>query len=266
MQEKMKFSIIIVNYNTKEITKNCIDSIFRNCPGNNYEIIVVDNNSQDNSREFLENNFGNKIKLINNKTNKGFGAGNNRGARTAMGEYLFFLNSDTLINNDIFKQIENYLINNKEVGILAPELKLKDGCRQPDVFGRFPNIKNTIFNKLSVNATCNDQDIDWVSGAALVIRKNLFAQLKGFDENFFMYFEDIDLCKRIKELGYKIMVLPEISVVHLGGASFSDFNKKKKFYYQSQDYYFKKYYGVLALYIMKILRWPYKTLVIILNK
>jgi GT2 family glycosyltransferase len=262
------FSIIIINYKTKELTKNCINSVFFNFSKNNFEIILADNASKDGSVEMLKNDFGEKIKLIANSENKGFGPANNQGAKLAKGEYLFLLNSDTIIKNNILLELEKFLIKNKDVGIVAPKLFLKDGSEQPFAFGDYPRLLSLIFEKFKKPPKYLNGpfEVEWVSGAALIIRRELFKQLGGFDEKFFMYFEDIDLCKRVKEMNYKIFVNPKISLTHLCGKSPARFVKRKSYYYESQDYFYKKHYGSLIMYLMKIIRWPYKIFVLLFGK
>ncbi|NCD00811.1 glycosyltransferase family 2 protein [bacterium] len=264
----MKFSIIVINYNTKEITKNCLESIFLNCYAD-FEIILVDNSSSDDSVNYLRETFGDRIKIVENSNNFGFGKGNNIGSKYAMGEYLFFLNSDTIIKNNILKEVDEFIkkednILESNLGLLAPKLILGNGSEQRDVYGRFPNIYSTVFNKFFIlNKRKNEKDefireVDWVSGAAFFIKNSLFKEVEGFDEKFFMYFEDIDLSRRIKNLGFSNLVNKNISLVHLGGKSLKRFNFRKKYYYSSQDYYFKKYYGIIIMIIIKILRFPFK--------
>ncbi len=251
------FSIIIVNYNTKILLKNCLNSIFANCLLDDFEIIVVDNNSYDGSVEMLNNDFKDRVKIIANKENIGFGSANNQGAQIARGEYLFFLNSDTIIKNDILTPIKKFLEINKQVSIVAPRLLLKNGIEQKFAFGNFPTLLNLIFRKIDIKKMDSNksQEVNWVSGAALVIRKNIFKRIGGFDENFFMYFEDVDLCKRVQDLGYKTMILPQIFLVHLGGKSININIQRKKYYYASQDYFYKKHYGFLAMHLMRFVRW-----------
>ncbi|MDD5031952.1 MAG: glycosyltransferase family 2 protein [Patescibacteria group bacterium] len=258
------FSIIIVNFNTRELLKNCLTSIFKSCGRKNFEIIVIDNNSGDGSLEMLEENFGRQIIIIANKENIGFGAANNLGAKTARGEYLFFLNSDTIIRNDILAPAEKIFSSSKNIGILAPQLILLSGDKQPEAYGRFPNLANLFIRKFRKIFAKENKilPVDWVSGAALFIRKNVFQKISGFDENFFMYFEDIDLCKRVRDINYEVAVLPSISVVHLGGKSLKDNKTRKKYYYFSQDYFYKKHYGKSKLFLLKIIRWPYKLIVL----
>ena len=258
----MNFSIIIVNHNTKELTKNCVNSVLKNRVGGSVEILIVDNASRDGSARMLRKYFKNKITLIENKENKGFGAANNQGAAAANGKYLFFLNSDTIIKNNMFTELERSFSRDKNIGVVAPKLLLEDGDEQPRAFGDFPNPTNVIFEKFKPPAGYrnNPFEVDWASGAALAVKKSIFERLGGFDEKFFMYFEDVDLCKRIKESGYKILVNPRASLTHLCGKSLSGFSKRKAYYYESQDYFYKKHYGAPQMYLMKIIRWPYKVL------
>jgi GT2 family glycosyltransferase len=261
----MMFSIIIVNYNTKELIKNCINSILINCENNDFEIIVVDNDSRDGSIEMLQEEFSDKIKLIANASNEGFGVANNQGAKIVKGEFLFFLNSDTIMKNNILSELEKIFIENKGIGTVAPKLLLEDESEQPFAFGFYPKILNVIFEKFKRAPKYLNKpfEVEWVSGAALIIRREIFKKLGGFDENFFMYFEDIDLCKRVKELGFKVIVCPELSLTHLCGKSISRFVKRKSYYYKSQDYFYKKHFGLFKMYLMKIIRSPYKLLTLV---
>jgi len=257
------FSLIIVSFNTKEILKNALSSIFAYCPREMFEVIVIDNNSGDGSAEMLNNFFGDKIKLIINKHNAGFGAANNLGAKIARGEYLFFLNSDIIAKEDILSGLAKIFESRPEIGILAPRLILPDGSEQKFASGNFPSLADLILGKIKKDAAEKKYiKIDWVSGAALAIRKNLFDQAGGFDENFFMYFEDIDLCKRVKDISYQVAVLPSITVVHLGGKSLKNDRQRKKHYYVSQDYFYKKHYGKLKLVLLRFFRWPYKLIIL----
>ena len=256
----MPFSIIVVNYNTKNLLKHCLNSIIKNFNKDDYEIIIVDNSSQDGSVEMLKNNFGDRIKLIVNNKNIGFGPANNLGASRAQGKYLFFLNSDTITKSDILAPLKKFLNNSREVGVIGPKLVLADRTEQPYAHGKFPNLLNVIIGKLKKLTVKSGKpfEVDWVSGAALIIRNDIFNQAGGFDEKFFMYFEDIDLCKRVKDLGYKVMVYSEVELIHLGGRSLSELNQRKRYYYKAQDYFYKKHYGLLIMNLMKFIRWPYR--------
>ncbi|MFA4834328.1 MAG: glycosyltransferase family 2 protein [Patescibacteria group bacterium] len=260
----MDFSIIITNYNTKGLIKGCLNSIFSSCGLGNFEIIVVDNNSGDGSAEMLNGDFNQRIKLIANKKNIGFGPANNRGAKIAKGEYLFFLNSDTVIKEDILTPLKEFFILNPTAGVISPRLILSDGTNQKYAYGRFPGLVGLLARNSGQESDKNKSGftVDWVSGAALAIRKNVWEKIGGFDEKFFMYFEDIDLCKRTKDINYKVAVLPSETVIHLGGQSLRDNKTRKKYYYLSQDYFYKKHYGKLKLVLLKIMRWPYKLIIL----
>lgn len=265
----MNFSIIIINFNTKELTRNCLNSILANCRVGDYEIIVVDNNSTDGSVEMLKSKYGGKIKLIVNQGNAGFGPANNQAARMVQGKYLFFLNSDTIIKKDILIPIKRMFNNKDRIGIIAPKLLLDNENEQEYAHGKFPTLFSIIYEKFKAPELVKSSipfAVDWVSGAALIIRRSIFNKINGFDENFFMYFEDMDLCKRVKELGYQIIVYPKVFIVHLGGKSISKFAKRKIYYYQSQDYFYKKHFGNVRMEVMKLLRWPYKLLTYMINK
>ena len=260
----MTFSIIIVNYNTKEFLHNCLNSVLGHSSAGELEIIVVDNNSSDGSLKMVRRNFSQNIKLIANKENLGFGPANNQGAKVAGGEFLFFLNSDTIIKKDIFTALKEIFLSRPRLAIAAPRLFLASGKPQPYAFGQFPSLAKLIWQRIwpykQFNSPTNKvlYPVDWVSGAAMVVRRNIFNQIGGFDENFFMYFEDIDLCWRVKQRGWQVAVCPEISLIHFVGQSAGGFKQRKKYYYQSQDYFFKKHYGRPAMYLLKIIRWPYR--------
>jgi GT2 family glycosyltransferase len=252
----MVFSVIIVNYNTVNLTRNCLNSLLEYSNLHNLEFIVVDNASSDDSFAVLNKEFGARIKLIKNSINIGFGAANNLGAFEAKGDILLLLNSDTLLKMDIFSVLEKTFVNEK-IGIASPILLLANGQQQPHASGKIPSLKTLLFERGKISFL-ND-NLDWVSGAALAIRRSVFEKITGFDESFFMYFEDIDLCKRVKSLGYEVVLCPEAFLTHFGGASLGSGDEvRKKYYYQSQDYFYAKYYGFISRNIVKALRFFYR--------
>lgn len=262
----MHFSLIIANYNTAPLTKDCIESIFTHCRADDLEIIVVDNASRDNSVEILEQTFGSRIKVIKNQTNLGFATANNQAARQATGDYLFFLNSDTLLTEDILPEIKNIFAARPDIGIIAPTLLTSNREFQAGAHGRFPSLRQILSNKLSFsskNKTSGNLIItDWVSGAALFIRREVFEKIGGWDSNFFMYLEDADLCWRAKKINFSTVISQKTSVIHLGGNSLAKSHERRCIYYSSQDYFFQKHYSTLTFWLMKILRWPYKKFVL----
>lgn len=220
------FSIIIINYRTPELTRDCLNSLFKFCLPQDFEVIIVDNNSGDNSLALLKAEFGSRLKLIANPTNAGFAAANNLGAKEACGEYLFFLNSDTFIQSDILTPLKKALQQDLSIGVIAPKLVLKNGEPQPYAYG---------YNKKSKS------ELAWVSGAALVIRHGIFQKVNGWDERFFMYFEDRDLCQSVIRHGYKIARLDSIFLTHLVNSSPLFFWRRKLYYYQAKVRFLLKY-------------------------
>lgn len=220
------FSIIIINYRTPKLTADCLNSLFKFCPQKEFEVIVVDNNSGDSSLISLKEEFGSRLKLIANPTNAGFAAANNLGAKEARGEYLFFLNSDTFIQSDILTPLKNALQQDLAIGVIAPKLRLKTGEAQPYAYGYSKKAKT---------------ELAWVSGAALVIRHEIFQKVNGWDERFFMYFEDRDLCQAVIRNGYKIAQLDSVSLIHLVNSSPIFFWRRKLYYYQAKIRFVLKY-------------------------
>lgn len=262
----MIFSFIIINYRTTEITAQCLRSIFNFCPGKDWEIILIDNASNDGGAEKLEKDFGNRLTLVKNDKNLGFAAANNQGAKIARGQYLFFLNSDTILTAAILAPLQKILEEHQEIGVLSPQLLNQDLTRQNKSFGSFPALSRLIGKNRRTEKEppliYGLNFFDWVSGAALIIRKNIFLTIDGWDKNFFLYLEDTDLCWRVQKLGYRVAVSATTSLIHLGGQSLKAEQKKRSHYFDSQDYFFQKHYGWLTALALKIIRWPYKTWVL----
>lgn len=238
----MDISVIIVNYKSRHLLLNCISSIAKNLTGGNWEAIVVNNDFEPIDDMFIEDK---NVRILNICNNVGFGRACNLGSKIANGKILFFLNPDTEIINISIKTLLKKFSSNK-IGIIAPKVLLPNKIVQPWSVGKKLTLPNMIANKLDLArdiSADNRLEYDWVSGASLLITKNLFLKKKGFDENFFMYFEDMDLCTRIKLSGYKIIRISEFSVLHIGGQSYKDSKQQKDHYYLSQDYYLKKHFG-----------------------
>ena len=229
----MKVSVIILNYNGLAYTVNAVASIHQYCSG--AEIIVVDNGSTDESNKVLRSKFPD-IHLIALSENKGFGAGNNRGAEAASGDFFFFVNNDTVLTSDIIRALTEFMEAKKKCGVAAPALRNGDGSFQLS-YGKFPSIMNEILAQKKTRTIENVQKdqveqkkmakkIDWVTGAAMMVQRSVFEQIGGFDEHYFMYFEDVDFCKRIALAGYSIDYLPQISLVHFKGKSYNESDAK----------------------------------------
>jgi len=250
-------SIILINYNRKQLALNCIYSIHNKSTSSNYEIIVVDNNSTDGSVEAIKARYP-KVKVIAQKHNLGFGKANNIGANASTGEYLFFVNNDTIFTEDIIEPFSLFLKENPSCGAVGPLLVNADGTYQHS-YGYFPSIinewrvqKETKAIK-SIPTNFNPQEVDWVSFAAVMIPRNVFGQISGFDERYFMYFEDADVCLRLKEIGYSTIYYPAHSLVHLGGASWSPKNIDaiRYEYRRSQLLYYSKHISLWQTFLLR---------------
>lgn len=252
----MDISFIIVNYKSRQYLKDCIDSLRAKISDLDWEVIVVNNDDKDLTlRPEFENTH-----ILNHCANDGFAKACNLGASKAQGDILFFLNPDTRILTDNFAEIKKCFLLRKDVGIIAPRLLTENRKSQRWSAGFEINLWNILKNNFGLITDKNlwnvstETQASWVSGAAMAIRSSLFKNISGFDENFFMYFEDADLCKKVSSAGKIILILPEIQVLHLGGRSTSDENQQKIAYYEAQDYYFKKNTSPLQFYMLKLLR------------
>ena len=246
-------SIILVNYNGAQVAIDCLHSIQKHLHSVPYEVIVVDNASTDQSADLIEKTFP-TVQLIRQSKNVGFGAGNNLGARVASGQYLFLLNTDTVLTCDLLPHLVQVIEQDSTIGIVGPKLLNSDQSLQLStansisLWGEFQDLKQKIEyrnpekrSQISQQFTIQ-QEVDIVIGAALLIRRSLFEELKGFDETFFMYFEESDLCQRVREKGYKIVYTPSVSLIHLGGYSVNKTSDRLSLEYRrSQIYYYQKH-------------------------
>lgn len=253
-------SVIIINYNTKKMTEELIDSILDLSIALRYEIVVVDNSSFESEK--IDNRFGSKknIKIVFTKNN-GFGAACNEGAKVATGKKLLFINSDIVFEGDVFSTCVSYMNSNTDIGILGCKLVLKNGeldhgckrgfptplasfCYYLKLDKIFRGSKKCGAYKLSYLSDEEINEVDAVSGAFLMIKKNLFDEIGGFDETFFMYGEDLDLCFRVKQQGMKIVYFPKAVVTHLKGQSGLNTKSKVVLYhfYNAMIIFYDKHY------------------------
>lgn len=256
-------SIIIINYKQKDFLSACVESIFKNIKSSQFEVIIV-NNSPEDDLSSLENKF--PVKLISNK-NKGFSNGNNVGAKNSSGEFLFFLNADTVIEDDFLTPAIKSL-ENKNFGALGFKLVNSDATLQIS-FGYkisfFNEVKNKNLEKLTWDKDktrlsqiekdfSEIKNVDWVSGAALLIKKDVFNLVGGFDERFFMYMEDADICKKISDKGFKIFYYPFTKIVHLKGKNVNEDFRENSYFYakESQLIYYKMHRGIIENFILRI--------------
>lgn len=260
----MDVSVIMVNYNTLELTKNTINSVMEKTKDLKYEIILVDNASTDGSIEFFEKEYKNKIIFIKNNENLGFGKANNKGIEIAKGKYVFLLNSDTLLINNAIKILFDFMEKNDNCGVCGGNLfdinlkpthsflkKLPCLISEIDFqLNFFSKIFRKIINKRSdFNYSKNEKEVGYITGADMMIRKKVLSETGMFDKDFFMYSEESELTYRIKQKGYKVISVPQAEIVHLEGKS-STFKEKKyhmfleskyKYFYKTSDFKICKY-------------------------
>lgn len=227
VSSEVLLSILIVNFNGKDFLGPCFAAIRKHVTVS-YEIIVVDNASHDGSAEYVCQSCQ-EINLIASQVNMGFAAGNNLAARSAGGKYLLLLNNDTLLLGDL-KSAVDLLSSDPSIGALGCRMRGRvDEYRYSA--GHFPSplrllFFSTIFNRSGPfrngdfpagNKTL--YDVDWVEGSFILTRRELWQSLGGMDEDYFMYGEDIDLCKRVKDFGFRVVYFPSLSFLHYGGYS-----------------------------------------------
>ena len=256
-------SVIVVNYNGAQDTRRCVASVKQHAPES--EIIVVDSHSTDGSVETLSREFPETL-LVGLDVNRGYGYACNRGARAAHGEYLFFLNNDAYLAEDALSPLVDSFGVNPRVGVCAPKVVYPGGMFQLS-FGSDPSIiqewkergrqrrlkrhEPGYAEKLG-RRLGTERRVDWVSGVALMVRRDLFEAVDGFDAEFFMYFEDCDLCRRIRSLGFEIHFNPSVSVVHRVGAS-GDHHKARIMveYRKSQMRYYRKHRSMASRTLLR---------------
>ena len=267
----MDVSVIIVNYNTCDMTAACIESIYKNTVGVSFEVILVDNASVDNSRKkFSEDS---RIIYIYETINHGFGIANNIGVQRATGKYLFFLNSDTLLLNNAIYEFWRFCESLNE-DVVAGSYLLDQKLVRTHSYSIFLTPKTELRNMLcpfrkysceDLNSSPAVKEVDYITGADLFIKKSIFLDHCGFFKGFFMYFEETDIQCRISKSGIKRLVILGPKIMHLEGGSFNRNNRrfvltpKKIMIQESKLLYFKRnFFGgwyilyrlILPIYVM----------------
>jgi len=268
-QPRPEVSIIIVNWNVKKLLLDCIDSIERTIADLPYEIIVVDNASHDGSVEAIQQKYPH-VKIIKNLRNEGFAAANNLAARRAMGRHICFLNPDSVVEPGAFQAMIDVLDSDDRIGLVGPKLFNEDGSLQPSARNFLTNLNlmmshvlfKPIFSKrvrarLVYEDWAHDEtrEVDWLVGACLMLKRSALERIGPFDESYFMFHEDTDLCYRTKKAGYKVFFVHNAHVTHFGGRSceqrWGDFTVLK--YLASKHIFIRKHYGRLALFTHRVL-------------
>jgi N-acetylglucosaminyl-diphospho-decaprenol L-rhamnosyltransferase len=260
--EEIALSLVVLSWNTREITLACIDSILSNPPDVAWELIVIDNASTDGSADALANKFGSipHVRLVRNEKNLGFTGGNNQGIDMAMGRVIGLLNSDVMVGKGSLSALYRFLVGRSDVAVVGPTLTREDG-RPTTSFGYFPTawrIFTTAFlpgwmwgNARRALGVIPDRrmtepmEVDYVSGAAFFVKRQVIDRVGKLDaETFFAYFEETDWCLRIKKAGWKVVFLPAAQIIHLEGKSFETLNEHRRLkQYESAKKFFRKHYS-----------------------
>jgi GT2 family glycosyltransferase len=276
-------SIIVVSFNTRDLLRECLDSLLAECAhlpeGKTAEVLVVDNASRDGSAEMVESEFSNSripVRLIRSDVNLGFGAANNVAIEAAQGRHIVLLNSDAFFHPGALKLAIQHMDTNPKAGIGGARLVSRDGAWQPSARSfhtvwrdalvmtglstKFPHSR--VFG--SPDRTWADPNeaaaVDWVTGAFMILRREALEKAGLFDPAFFLYCEEVDLCKRVHDVGYGVMYWPDIVVIHLGGESsrsldphgLSQLNERAELWrMRSTLLYYRKHLGAQAW----LIRW-----------
>ncbi len=261
-----RLSIVIVSWNVSALLADCLRSIEATKGTLDVEVVVVDSASSDDSAEMVARDFPH-VTLLAQPDNVGFPAGNNIGLAAATGDYLMLLNPDTVVHGGALQTMVDYLEAHADVGMLGPELLNDDGSHQSSR-RRFPTLLTGLFESTWLQPCAPKRilrryyvedldvgvsaEVDWVKGAAMVTRRSVYAQVGGMDAGYFMYSEELDWCRRIKEVGWRVIYLPDAKITHLEGKSSEqavthrhiNFNRAKL-------RYFRKYHGPAAYVFLR---------------
>jgi GT2 family glycosyltransferase len=258
----MKISVVIVSWNAKPFLLECLASVERQSRPDNLEVIVVDNASSDGSPDAVRDHFPG-VKLICNGGNDGFAKGNNIGIRASSGDYLFLVNSDVVVSEGCFDTLTRYMDSHPEIGMLGPKIVGSDGKVQRSTMG-FPSLWNTLCRALALDSvfprsrlfgghlmTFSNHDVtrpvDVINGCFWVLRRSAMEQVGLLDEQFFMYGEDVDWCRRFNKRGWKVVFCAEAEALHYGGASSANAPVRFDIEMQKANYqYWAKHHSSLA--------------------
>ena len=263
-RQKVDLSIIIVNWNVRDHLRECLNSIYEKTSGITFEIIVVDNASSDSSVEMVRTVFP-QVKLLANSENLGFARANNLALPSTVGEYLGLLNPDTVLINNTFGMMIAELEAEPKIGIVGPKLLSSKGTVQEPCARRFITLKSRIqwlitsrrittpFSEfLPMAEYANSQSVDCISGACLILKRDVLIDNRIFDPQFFMYFEDVDLCYETIQRGWTVFYLSEALVMHHGGLSAIQDPISIVLYTVRTTYFFLiKRYGRLTAFIFR---------------
>lgn len=263
MDINIDLSIIIVNWNTKELLRDCLNSMYAETKINSFEVFVVDNASSDSSARMVELEFP-QVNLIKNREDLGFAKASNQAIRKSKGRYILLLGPDTIVFPNTIDKMVIFMNARTDIGALGCKILYPNGAIQPSV-GSFPTLTTQFstllyllllplargFRKMGVLAShllysqdYNDiRGVDSILGACMLVRREVINQVGLLDEQFFMYAEEVDWCYRINQAGWKIYFFPDAKIVHYGDATTKEFILAFKWRCESLYKFFKKHYG-----------------------
>jgi len=264
----MDLSVIVVSWNVAGPLSACLGSIALGSVGCTHEVLVVDNCSSDGSAEMVVERYP-AVRLILNSTNVGYAAANNQGLLASSGRFVLFLNPDTVVAPEALTKQVQFLSELPEAGACAPQLLTVGGSPQPYSYGDDPTIGHLarralvrLFGRRSIH-NWDDRfvrEVDWVSGACLMTRSQAVCEIGGFDTDFLAYFEDVDLCFRLRQAGWSVYRYPLTVVAHAGGQSMMQAGRASDTYHRSLEEFYAKHYSPAASRLLRLFAGPYRTL------
>ena len=266
-QTEFDLSVVTVSWNVRDLLRSCLQSVQSNCGDLKMEMIVVDSASSDGSAEMVRQEFP-WVKLIASDENLGFPRANNLGIAAASGRHLMLLNPDTIVLGDALPTMVDYLDLNLSVGCVGPQLLNTDGSVQSSR-RRFPTLLTGLFESTwlqpkaparllthyyALDLPDNEQnDVDWVTGACMMVPQRVADIVGPLDEAYFMYSEELDWCRRIKDAGWRVVYLPSAQVIHHSGKSSEQAITARHVHFQQAKLrYFRKYHGRLATGLLRV--------------
>jgi hypothetical protein len=246
-REPLDLSIIIVNWNARDLLTRCLQSVYDTTSNLDFEVIVVDNASNDGSQAMIRQRFP-QVRLIENDQNVGFARANNQALTVSRGRYFLLLNSDTIVLPHALEKMVQFADAHAESGLIGCKLLNSDGSLQKS-WASFPTFWSEVLGRnFRVRRRVEEEplayEVDWVGGACLLVQPAAINEVGLLDESFFMYSEETDWCFRMRRQGWKVYYLPGVEVIHLGGGSASRTNATQLVrLYDSKIRFFRKHYG-----------------------
>lgn len=284
--EELGLTISVVSHNSRDLLKTCLRSIYQKAEGIRFEVVVVDNGSTDGSVEMVQKDFP-QVKLIQNQENLGFARANNQAIKHSKGRYILLFNPDSIFKNGSLNETVKFMDSHPEVGILGSKILNSDGTIQesnasfPNLFTEFLRVfqvkkiiasmklRKKIGQKWSrlLGSTIREyfrvywdseriRQVDWVTGACLMVKRKAIEDVGLLDENFFMYYEDADWCYRMRQRGWRVYYYPFLEVVHYVGKADVEFSQRVFIErHKSMYHYFQKHAGKTVLFLLRLFVW-----------